>query len=78
MDFDQKIRDKVQEMISFGPAEKEPKQEQIEETKEEVFDFASLPLESNEEYEKKVCETRKKADKLVKDTSMEMMLKHLL
>lgn len=76
MDFDQKIRDKVQEMISFGPAEKEP--EQIEETKEEVFDFASLPLESNEEYEKKVCETRKKADKLVKDTSMEMMLKHLL
>lgn len=76
MDFDQKIRDKVQEMISFGPAEKEP--EQIEETKEEVFDFASLPLENNEEYEKKVCETRKKADKLVKDTSMEMMLKHLL
>jgi uncharacterized protein Yka (UPF0111/DUF47 family) len=76
MDFDQKIRDKVQEMISFGPAEKEP--EQIEETKEEVFDFASLPLENNEEYEKKVCEARKKADKLVKDTSMEMMLKHLL
>jgi len=76
MDFDQKIRDKVQEMISFGPAEKEP--EQIEETKEEVFDFASLPLENNEDYEKKVCETRKKADKLVKDTNMELLLKHLL
>mgnify|MGYP000887322050 CR=1 FL=1 len=78
MDFDQKIRDKVQEMISFGPVEKESKSEQIEETKEEAFDFASLPLENNEEYEKKVCEARKKADKLIKDTSMEMMLKHLL
>ena len=77
MDFDQKIRDKVQEMISFGGTE-EKESEQIEETKEEVFDFASLPIENNEEYEKKVCETRKKADKLVKDTSMEMMLKHLL